>query len=108
MLFRSFHYAAATVFATRVVDQLATPEEVAAIETWERFWRDWVSSAFLRAYLSEMAGSDLLPANEEELRLLLNTYLLDKAIYELGYELNNRPDWVWIPLKGILQLLHAP
>jgi maltose alpha-D-glucosyltransferase/alpha-amylase len=107
-MLRSFHYAAATVFATRVVGQLATAEEAAAIETWERFWRDWVASAFLRAYLHEMAESGLLPANEEELRLLLNTYLLDKAVYELGYELNNRPDWVWIPLKGILQLFETP
>jgi maltose alpha-D-glucosyltransferase / alpha-amylase len=37
---------------------------------------------------------------------MLQTYMLDKAIYELGYELNNRPDWVSIPLKGILGLLN--
>ena len=106
-MLRSFHYAADTVFVTRVVDRLASADEAAAIETWGQFWQDWVSSAFLKAYLNDMADTGLLPANEEDLKLLLNIYLLDKAIYELAYELNNRPDWVWIPLKGIRQLLET-
>jgi len=49
-----------------------------------------------------------LPENREELKILLNIYLLEKALYELGYELNNRPDWVKIPLIGVLQLLEEP
>ena len=42
------------------------------------------------------------------MNILLDVYLLEKALYELGYELNNRPDWVRIPLAGILQLLQSP
>ena len=47
------------------------------------------------------------PKDREELALLLDLYLLDKAVYELGYELNNRPSWVRIPLDGISQLLQS-
>ena len=48
---------------------------------------------------------DFLPGSQEELRTLIDMYLLEKAIYEMGYELNNRPDWMRIPLEGIQQLL---
>jgi maltose alpha-D-glucosyltransferase/alpha-amylase len=47
----------------------------------------------------------VLPTDPEELWRLLDAYVLEKAVYELGYELSNRPDWVAIPLRGILQLL---
>jgi maltose alpha-D-glucosyltransferase/alpha-amylase len=50
-------------------------------------------------------GARFLPASAEEREILLDTFLLEKAIYELGYELNNRPDWVRIPLQGIRQIL---
>ena len=53
----------------------------------------------------EPAG--LLPKNINDLSNLLDVFLLDKAIYELGYELNNRPNWVHIPLKGLLRLLSS-
>ena len=46
-----------------------------------------------------------LPRDPTELQVLLDAYLLEKAVYELGYELNNRPDWVKVPLQGLLQLL---
>ena len=46
-----------------------------------------------------------LPNADPELEGLLTVYLLEKAVYELGYELNNRPDWVHLPLAGIRQLL---
>jgi maltose alpha-D-glucosyltransferase/alpha-amylase len=46
-----------------------------------------------------------VPKTKEELTLLLQSFLLDKAIYELNYELNNRPDWVLIPIRGILTVL---
>jgi len=46
----------------------------------------------------------LLPPTRDERQVLLDAYLLEKAVYELSYELNNRPDWVRIPLQGIRQL----
>jgi maltose alpha-D-glucosyltransferase/alpha-amylase len=68
-------------------------------------WFTWSAAAFLRAYVAQAAGGGFLPQDEHDLGILLDAYLLEKAIYELGYELNNRPDWVQIPLEGILHLL---
>ena len=60
--------------------------------------------AFLHTYLAYAGPASLLPPTREERQVLLDAYLLEKAVYELGYELNNRPDWVRIPLQGIRQL----
>jgi maltose alpha-D-glucosyltransferase/alpha-amylase len=64
----------------------------------------WVSAAFLRAYLAAVHGARFIPANRADLDLLLHTFIVDKAVYELAYELNNRPEWVHIPLSGLLRL----
>jgi maltose alpha-D-glucosyltransferase/alpha-amylase len=54
----------------------------------------------------EAAGhAAFIPKNDNELTILLDAFVMDKAIYELGYELNNRPDWLLIPLLSISQLL---
>ena len=58
----------------------------------------------MRAYRNRTQGSQFLPADEESFRKLLAIFLMDKALYELSYELNNRPAWVRIPLMGILSL----
>jgi len=60
---------------------------------------------YLRAYLEVTDKALFLPKSKQELQTLLDIFLLEKAAYELGYELNNRPTWVRIPLEGILQLL---
>jgi maltose alpha-D-glucosyltransferase/alpha-amylase len=104
-MLRSFQYAAATVFVTRVVNRMVRAEEAAALEPWTRLWEQWTSSAFVRAYLETTAGAGLLPAAKDELEVLLTGDMLEKAVYELGYELNNRPDWIWIPIRGISQLV---
>jgi hypothetical protein len=62
-------------------------------------------SAFLRAYLPPVRRAGLVPAEPDELAALLRVLLLDKAVYELGYELNNRPAWARIPIRGILDQL---
>jgi maltose alpha-D-glucosyltransferase/alpha-amylase len=53
-------------------------------------------------------SAPILPQTPEEVEVLLNAFLLEKALYEIAYELNNRPDWVRIPLTGVLQLLEEP
>ena len=81
------------------------PQDVPLLTPWARFWQQWVSSAFLRAYLQQVADGPLVPRAREELARLLNVLLLEKNVYELGYELNNRPEWVRVPLAGILRAL---
>jgi maltose alpha-D-glucosyltransferase/alpha-amylase len=101
-MLRSLHYAAYAV----LLDQTAgRPEDTAALEAWARLWYLRVSALFLYAYQTEAAQDALLPVKPEDFQVLLEAYLLDKALYELQYELNSRPDWVKVPLQGILQLL---
>ena len=64
-----------------------------------------MGAAFLRSYLEESAGGRHLPITPEEAQVLLESYLLEQALYEVGYELNHRPDWVRIPLRGVLDIL---
>jgi maltose alpha-D-glucosyltransferase/alpha-amylase len=104
-MLRSFHYASyAGLFG-----QLPgiRPEDFVALEPWARFWYVWVSAAFVKAYFAGAKEALSLPKEPQELQVLLDAYLLEKVIYELGYELNSRPDWVKVPLQGILQLLEA-
>ena len=65
-----------------------------------------MSSVFLQSYLKTTAGRVFHPARRSDLQVLLEAYLLDKAVYEIGYELNNRPDWVVIPIRGIKHILN--
>jgi maltose alpha-D-glucosyltransferase/alpha-amylase len=75
------------------------------MQAWAGFWTHWTSVVFLRAYLRRAREGAFLPADEAELRILLDANVLHKAMYELGYELNNRPAWLRIPVRGILQLM---
>jgi maltose alpha-D-glucosyltransferase/alpha-amylase len=104
-MLRSFHYAPYAVVYGQSEGSVIRPEDVGALEAGSRFWQRWVSAAFLRAYLEESGTASHLPSNRKELGLLLDAYLLEKALYEIAYELNNRPDWVRIPIRGALELL---
>ena len=107
-MLRSFHYAAYTSLFGHLGSAMVRPEDLVALEPWARVWNFWVSKTFLNRILStrRQVGSSRPSATRVD--ILLNIYLLEKALYELGYELNNRPDWMHIPLTGILQLLEAP
>jgi maltose alpha-D-glucosyltransferase / alpha-amylase len=108
-MLRSFSYAAYTALADEELRGLARPDELKELDPWARFWAAWTSAVFLRAYRAEAADQDarFLPAREDHMRVLLEAHLLEKAVYELGYELNNRPDWIGVPLHGLRQLLGA-
>ena len=106
-MLRSFHYAPYAVLLGQAPGITFEPHQARALEPWARFWHRWTSAAFLQSYLATVGQSPLIPASREELGLLLDAYLLDKALYEMAYELNNRPSWVRIPVEGILQLVGA-
>lgn len=106
-MIRSFQYAP-FAFLEGKRDGVASGLTPASREAWARFWCDWSSAAFLKAYLGIAARSRFWPQAEADVRLLFDAYVLEKAMYELNYELNNRPSWVGIPLQGILRLIEAP
>jgi maltose alpha-D-glucosyltransferase / alpha-amylase len=80
-------------------------EDIARLEGWARAWSAWVSAAFLGGYLERAQGSRIVPGNDADLGMILDLFLLEKCIYEIAYELNNRPDWLEIPMRGLLELL---
>jgi maltose alpha-D-glucosyltransferase / alpha-amylase len=104
-MLRSFDYAVNSALFDQEAHGIIKADDLPYLEWCAHLWRGWVSRVYIHAYLDSAAGSEFLPGEKEELRLLLNVYLLEKAVYELGYELNNRPDWLRIPLRGILRLL---
>ena len=106
-LLRSFDYATVTALLDAVARGLVDADSDAAreLEAWGRHWNEWVSAAFLGSYLEAAGDAPWIPADPDALALVLDTALLEKAIYELAYELNNRPDWVPVPLRGIRDLL---
>jgi maltose alpha-D-glucosyltransferase/alpha-amylase len=100
-MIRSFHYAALAALRQGGV----RPEDIPELRPWARFWYQWVAASFLKSYLDTVGETRWLPRPGTERSVLLNFFLLEKAVYELRYELNNRPEWVAVPLEGILQLM---
>jgi maltose alpha-D-glucosyltransferase/alpha-amylase len=100
-MLRSFSYAAFSALNRQTVRR---PQDAGKLEPWAHLWEQSVSGEFLRAYREAIGQSLIVPTQATEFRSLLETFILDKAFYELVYELNNRPGWVRIPLQGILSL----
>lgn len=101
-MLRSFHYAVSTIIFEKC-HQL--PNQANLIKRWGQYWYRWSCHLFLQGYFGKMIGTDLLPKEQELILLLLKSYMLEKAIYELSYEMNNRPDWIKIPCVGLLELI---
>jgi maltose alpha-D-glucosyltransferase/alpha-amylase len=104
-MLRSFHYAAYAALIALENRGIMRPEELPLLESWANYWHVWVCAVFLKTYVAIAADGHFLPVTNEEMEVLLDALLLEKAIYELGYELNNRPGWVKIPIQGIRQLM---
>ncbi len=108
-MLRSLHYAVyVAIFAHESTG--INPRSLGGVnrpsqESWARYWYVWASAAFLRGYLETVDQSPLLLQTRDEFRMLLDAYLLERALHELHHELNERPEWVIIPLQGILHLL---
>jgi maltose alpha-D-glucosyltransferase/alpha-amylase len=98
-MLRSFDYASQAARRSR--------PEAATLEAPASRWVDAVSNAFLQSYTVTAAGAPFMPATPEESEWLLRCLLVEKALYELGYELNSRPDWVSIPVGGLNRLMQV-
>jgi len=103
-MIRSFSYAA---YAALFAHAATRPGEFGRLEPWARIWQTWTTAAFLRAYFDTVDRALFVPADLEHRDALLRRFVLAKALYELNYELNNRPDWIRIPLWGIFDMLNA-
>jgi len=101
-MLRSFHYAA---FAPLLGENKMQPADARRMSVWAESWNSLVTDRYLRKYFETAGAAVYLPQSQEEIQVVLDLHLLEKAIYELGYELNNRPSWVGIPLQGISKIL---
>jgi maltose alpha-D-glucosyltransferase/alpha-amylase len=98
---RSFGYATESVLRSgRYRDR-----DFEQLRRWSRAWEDFVSAQYLAGYLEVASGAPFLPKSVEHIDLLLAFYGIEKAVYEIGYELDNRPDWLPIPISGLLSIL---
>jgi maltose alpha-D-glucosyltransferase / alpha-amylase len=104
-MIRSFHYAALGVLAMPLPGAQIRPEDREQLEPWAHAFYQSSAHAFLNSYLSAAEGAPFLSRSLEQLRTLLDLQLMEKALYELLYELNNRPSWAELPLRGVLSLL---
>ena len=103
-MLRSFDYATKTAMRSPWVEDLPM-ESRESLGRWARAWSHWVAATFLGHYFEIAGDSPLLPETQDERRRMLHAHLLDKALYEVGYELDNRPDWLDVPVTGLLELL---
>jgi maltose alpha-D-glucosyltransferase/alpha-amylase len=105
-MLRSFDYAADSALRSPAAASIAEhlPDRV---EPWARRWANEASAIFLAAYLEAARGGEhaILPATDDEVERLLAALVLEKAAYELGYELDHRPDWLATPASGLARLL---
>jgi len=101
-MIRSFHYAA---YFGLLKEASLRSADIPVLEPWADAWYQYVSGVFLKSYLNTTGEAPFIPESREELEIMLRAFLLEKAVYELGYELDNRPEWVIIPLKGIKNLI---
>jgi maltose alpha-D-glucosyltransferase/alpha-amylase len=98
-MMRSFHYAA---YGKILLNENYREKDLEVLGEWADQWQHYTSRFYFGAYMERMGmGKELSEENE----ILIRTYLIEKAVYELGYELNGRPDWVNIPLRGIYYLM---
>ena len=101
-MIRSFSYAA---YAGLFAHTASRPAAFDALAPWADLWETWTTAAFLRGYFATVGKALFVPRQEDQRDELLRFFVLDKALYELNYEMNNRPEWLRIPLSGILRLI---
>ncbi len=110
---RSFHYVMWNALLGKTSGRgqasgVIRAEDRARVERWARLWYLWVSASFLREYVNVARSGNFLPSSTDEIKSVVQLFLLEKAVAELRQELVYRPDWAGIPLRGILEILSQP
>jgi maltose alpha-D-glucosyltransferase/alpha-amylase len=104
-MLRSFHYAAYTAIIEQLRRGVLGKTNFATMQPWARLWVTWTSQAFLTAYIDTAGRPALVPPDRGDLAALLDALLMEKVVYEVGYELNNRPEWLSLPFYGIAEMI---
>ena len=104
-LLLSFEYAAQAVLFDQVPGVTRRPEAMPALEFWSGYWCDWVSAMFLKSYFETVAAAALRLENDADVRLLLDAFLMERALEETGRELIERPERARVPVRMLLRLL---
>ncbi len=106
-MLRSFHYAA---FAPLLGEGIALPGKMSRsrMSVWAEAWNSWVAERYSAKYFATAKGASYLPQTQSEIQTVLELHLLEKAIYELGYELEQPADLGRdSPYRGSPELLAA-
>lgn len=103
-MIRSFHYAA---YGSLFLGNQIREEDIEKLIPKVEQWYHYMSGFFMKAYLDTVDGLSFIPKESGDLHILMQTFLLQKAVYELNYEVNNRPSWVTVPLRGIKSIIEA-
>ena len=101
-MLRSFHYA---IYMGLLNQEDRYPGTTPLLEPWLEHWYKVVSSRYLKGYLETAKDAEFIPESEEQIMTLIRLFVIEKAVYELDYELNNRPDWIRIPLNGLMKII---
>ncbi len=104
-LISSFHYAAHAALLKQTEHGTLQASQMEGMAAWSRYWATWVGATYLKSYLACSKGAPYVPGNDESLSILMEAELVRNVVYELGYELNNRPDWARMPIQAILDLV---
>jgi maltose alpha-D-glucosyltransferase/alpha-amylase len=107
-MLQSFSFSAEVALRREVDNGMLRPEHLPVMQRWSQFWTRWVSATFLRSYLEVASQGEFLPRTDQELKVLLNTYLLERHIQTLAHQLNVHRECIDIALNQILQTLNAP
>lgn len=102
-MLRSLSYAAEAGLRAAATEGVSR----AALSAWARGWEGWACESFVDGYLRAAESAAFVPSDPNQLWHTLDLFTLHKAIYELNYEMNNRPSWVALPLRGILEILES-
>lgn len=101
-MLRSFHY---SIYMSQVKNESKMPESTGYLKPWLEAWYKTVQDIFIESYIETAGNASFIPDEDNELRELLAVYTIEKAIYEIDYEFNNRPNWLHIPLSGLKMIM---
>ncbi|MDR5590136.1 maltose alpha-D-glucosyltransferase [Christiangramia sp. SM2212] len=101
-MIRSLHYAA---YSNILSPEYSQQRKEGNLEEWAETWHYYISRLYIKGYFDKAGSKDYVPKDQEDFKILMHTFLLEKALIELNYEIENRPEWIIIPIRGIKAII---